>query len=314
MKSSSNLIEASQNRQSTLSWIPVDFSEAVSSEMPTETTETAPTLFEDLTSPQVQWKETPTVDLDQATEPAAPMVPLGDGQPLVRRWIPGEVRPILPNQPAEQPVDRNSEAPSLEEVRASLIQEALVEASKILQNAQVQAAEMVRQAQERSQEVLTFAHQQGWESARMETNPMIEAVTDMVSQVRSWSDDMYAQSQTAVFNLVQEIAKTLFCDGLQLDSDMLQQTFNRILANARSLGDLRIYINPEDAINLGPYWREYQISMTGHQMEIIPSDSIRRGGCFVDGQLGTVDGRVETQYKAVMDALATSIEGQSTQQ
>jgi len=69
------------------------------------------------------------------------------------------------------------------------------------------------------------------------------------------------------------------------------------------LGNLRIYVNPEDAGLLGPYWRELQESITTHKIEVVPSSSIARGGCYVNGQWGSADGRIETQLKAIIDTL-----------
>jgi flagellar biosynthesis/type III secretory pathway protein FliH len=89
-----------------------------------------------------------------------------------------------------------------------------------------------------------------------------------------------------------------------LESETLQQNYNRVLENARSMGDITIYMNPEDALALGPYWREYQVSISGREVQIIPSESIRRGGCFVDGKWGSVDARIETQLKSIMDTLS----------
>ena len=53
--------------------------------------------------------------------------------------------------------------------------------------------------------------------------------------------------------------------------------------------------------HLDPAWREYQQLISGNRIQIIPSDGIKAGGCFVQGQMGTVDARVETQMKAVLE-------------
>jgi flagellar biosynthesis/type III secretory pathway protein FliH len=40
--------------------------------------------------------------------------------------------------------------------------------------------------------------------------------------------------------------------------------------------------------------------VTGGQAKIVPSENITRGGCYVKGNMGTVDGRVETQLDAFL--------------
>jgi flagellar biosynthesis/type III secretory pathway protein FliH len=40
--------------------------------------------------------------------------------------------------------------------------------------------------------------------------------------------------------------------------------------------------------------------VSGGQAKIVPSDNITRGGCYVKGNMGIVDGRVETQLDAFL--------------
>ena len=245
--------------------------------------------------------ELPIVDLPAA--PSASITQPSDSHSQVRKWQPEEVRATSKISPVQSVVKPN-EGSNIEEIRQKLIVDLMTQAGQILASAQAQATEIVRQAQESAQQVLLDSQQRGWKAAEAETIPMIQSVQAIIDSVQSWRDEMFAQSETAVLNLVKDISQTLFCEGMVLNEEELQQTFNKVLSNARSLGELRIFVHPEDAMILGPYWREYQVSISGQQLEIIPSDSIRRGGCFVEGQMGTVDGRVETQLNAIMGAIS----------
>lgn len=49
-------------------------------------------------------------------------------------------------------------------------------------------------------------------------------------------------------------------------------------------------------------WVDQQLLISGGQAKIIPSTNITRGGCYVKGNMGTVDGRVETQLEALLKA------------
>ncbi len=302
MKSSSNLIETVNGGNFSQTWMPADFSVQT-----VEAVEVKPReIFPDFTP---SGADSSTEEISSIGESAFEPTPKTflDNKPVIRKWSPDTVQPVKP-EGSPQPAIKAVEPLDLESIREKLIQQTTDQASQILLKAQDQAAEMVRQAQESAQQVLLEAQHTGWKSAEAETRPMIQAVQNIIDEVQNWRDEMYAQSEAAILGLVKEIAHTLFCEGMALDEVALQHTFNKVLTNARSLGDLRIFVNPDDALNLGPYWREYQVSVSGQQIEIIPSDSIQRGGCFVEGEKGTVDGRVETQLKAIIDTIQSTAE------
>ena len=92
----------------------------------------------------------------------------------------------------------------------------------------------------------------------------------------------------------------MFGEGVELDTNALQINLNHIMENAHGLGNLNIFLNPRDAKNLDPSWSEYQMLVSGDTVKIIPSGKITRGGAFVKGDMGVVDGRVETQLSAIL--------------
>ncbi len=176
-------------------------------------------------------------------------------------------------------------------------------ATQIILDARRQAEEIIRTAEDNAKSVQEQAYQDGWNTSMNELQAQFATAKSLVQELYAWREEVFTQSESMVLGLIKNIAQKLFGEGFTLDAATLQQTFTTVLDNARSLGNLRIYVNPEDATLLGPYWREYQESITNHQIEVIPSNSISRGGCYVNGQWGSADGRIETQLKAIMDTL-----------
>jgi flagellar biosynthesis/type III secretory pathway protein FliH len=105
-----------------------------------------------------------------------------------------------------------------------------------------------------------------------------------------------------------EIAQKMFGEGVELNPEALQINLNRIMENAQGLGDLKIFLNPRDAKLLDSSWSEYQMLVTGDKVKIIPSGRITSGGCYIKGNMGNVDGRVETQLNAVLKTLEENSE------
>lgn len=176
-------------------------------------------------------------------------------------------------------------------------------ATQLITDARRQADDIIRQAEQQAKSIQEQAYQDGWNTSMGELQGHFATAKSLVQETIAWRDELMSQSEPIILELVRNVAQKLFGEGFVLDSETLQSTFTRVLENARSLGNLRVYVNPDDATLLGPYWREYQESISSHQIEVIPSSSISRGGCYVNGQWGSADGRIETQLKALMETL-----------
>jgi len=242
-------------------------------------------------------------------------------------WIPGEieipppapkvvvkpaqtVQSVTPVQAEQPPVQEAPAGPSIDEKIQTMLDNAKNEAERIIADAQAQAAEIVRQARETGLAVLAESRESGYQSgmsrAEKQAKSIIEASQAILREMNVWREAMLAQSESEVLNLVKTIAIKLFGDGIHLDEENLSQTFSRILTEGRALGDLRVYLNPSDAMTLGPYWQEQQSSYRGQKIELIPSEAIQPGGCFVEGQYGSVDGRLESQFGLILNAISNN--------
>lgn len=209
-----------------------------------------------------------------------------------------------------------AEADSIDEIRRNraaakeILEKAHRDAQEVILRAEQEAAEMRARNQAKVDQAITEGRQQGWDSARQEAASMLQSVSAMIQEIASWKAGLFTQGETILREMAHEIAVVMFGEGVQMDNEGLQRNLNRILENAHSLGDLKIFINPRDAATLDHSWREVQELVMGSRVQLIPSDSILPGGCFVQGQMGTVDAQVETQLKAVLETLNTPVEGE----
>jgi flagellar assembly protein FliH len=182
------------------------------------------------------------------------------------------------------------------------------QAQEIISEAEIQAREIIAQAENEAKEQINKAYAEGLDASNQKAKAMLATVSSIVDEVQQWKNDLLNQGEMMMLRLIIEIAQTIFGDGLPLDPDTLGQAFSRALAQARSLGDLRIYVNPEDAIALSSHWSKMQTSFGGQNIEMVPSEVISRGGCFIDGDFGSVDARVETQFEIAKDSLLATLE------
>ncbi len=192
---------------------------------------------------------------------------------------------------------------SREETHQHHIRHAERQADEILEEARRQADEIVRNAQASIEEVNRQAYEEGLNRARQELASSGEAAQNILNSMLEWREELMNQSQEIVLGLVRTIAQMLFTEGFEVEDAVLQKTFSHALINARTLGELRIFLNPGDAANLDPSWRDFQTNISNQRIQLFPSENIRPGGCFIDGINGTVDARIETRLQLILDAL-----------
>ncbi len=163
-----------------------------------------------------------------------------------------------------------------------------------------QAEEIVARAQEQAAAVMRQAREEGLAAAEREAAHMLQAARTIYDDMLTWRETALAESEGAVLDLVADIARRLFGQGVQLSEEALRETFADALERAKALGDLRIRLNPEDARRLQPLWP----SENDRRLEWIPDAAILPGGCLIEGQAGTLDARVEVKLDRVLEALA----------
>ena len=199
----------------------------------------------------------------------------------------------LPSQPQQNRIN-------LEKETAQILEQARLQAEELILAAQAEADNVLLQAEEEIEQQKKAGYQQSWDQACADIEDTLKATHLLVEEVRTWKTELTSQGEQILIVMLKEIAQKMFGDGVDLDTNALQVNLNHIMESAHGLGNLNIFLNPRDAKNLDPSWSEYQKLITGDNVKIIPSGKITRGGCFVKGEMGIVDGRVETQLSAIL--------------
>ncbi len=188
--------------------------------------------------------------------------------------------------------------------RIKLLQDAHLQADEILRAAQAEADKIILHAQNE----IDQAKQAGYQAARDELQTALDATHTMIEETRQWQATLLKDGEQILIGMLKEIAQTMFGDGVRLDANALQINLNRIMENAQRLGDLNIFLNPQDANLLDSSWSNYQLLVTGNKVRIVPSEKILPGGCIIKGINGVVDARVETQLAAVLNMIGETSE------
>lgn len=189
---------------------------------------------------------------------------------------------------------------------AAILEDARAKAEELILSAQADADGLMLQAQTEIEELKNeqkkAGYEQGVQEARVEMEEALQSVRAMVREVDAWRNNLLTEGEPILIAMLKEVARKLFGDGVELDPHSLQSNLNRVMDSAHGLGGLNIFLNPKDARMLDSAWVDQQLLITGGQAKIIPSANITRGGCFIKGNMGTVDARVETQLEALLKA------------
>lgn len=186
-----------------------------------------------------------------------------------------------------------------------------IETEKYLEKARQQAEEIILTAQSQADEILTQAEaeigeqkqlgrQQASEEVRAEFGEALQAIKATAMEVEAWRNALTSQGETILVGMIKDIAVKMFGEGVELDARALQTNLNRVMDSAHGLGAVKIFLNPRDAHLLDSYWAEQQMLVLGEQVKIVPSSKLKPGGCVVKGNMGIVDGRVESQLSAIL--------------
>lgn len=227
-----------------------------------------------------------------------------DAAVITSAWNVGEVsRAQVIRKPTFRGSDLSSSSQSQSQSQSEAVQISNLEANSILTEAQRQADEIRAAAANDAESIRQKAYIEGQAAAKAELGSTLQAAAEMLEEFRQLTDEFFQNSEPMVLDLVKDIAKNLFGAGFNLDTQSLHETFGQALASARTFGALKVFLNPADVMRLDPNWIESQSLTYSQRIQFIASDDIQPGGCYVSGEQGAVDARVETRLHALMNAL-----------
>jgi flagellar biosynthesis/type III secretory pathway protein FliH len=187
-----------------------------------------------------------------------------------------------------------------------LIEDAKSKADEIISEAEKNAGAIISQAQTEAAAIKQSAFSEGMTAARNEMSQTLQQIERLFQESQLWQEQVMRQSQTRIIEMVLSIGKKLFGGGFELPAEEIDHIVSRAINEASRLGNLRVYLNPEDAKLLVNLWQESELTLNGQQIQIVSSQNILRGGCFIDGEFGVLDGRLEEQFDQITKSIKSA--------
>jgi len=199
----------------------------------------------------------------------------------------------------------------LEIMKERIILEAQQEAENILNQAQMEAASIVELAQSEALQVKETALQQGLEEGKAEGLRLAEAEsTDYLRQAKMTLENAYVEKEKLIANseeeivlLTLDIAQKVIKKEVALGHEVILQIVQEAIKKAAHREKVIIRVNALDLEAVEgqrPLLREKSGSQ---DLIILPDPTVQPGGCVLETDLGTVDARIDTQFKQIEECL-----------
>lgn len=127
--------------------------------------------------------------------------------------------------------------------------------------------------------------------------------TKEIKEARELKRKIIENAEPEIMKLVFEVAEKVVGDLVHKHKDAVRAIVHQALEH--SLGDkITVRMNPADLIRLSEEDRTFKdvLDRTKH-IYFKEDESIDKGGCIVETEIGTIDAQLDTQLKAIRKAL-----------
>lgn len=192
-------------------------------------------------------------------------------------------------------------APGPKPGKKRIIERELVDASReaaeILERAEQQAQRILAKARAQAAETRQRGFQEGREEALAEHAKQLTAALLGVERMAHQMEPHYVA-------LVTFCVEKVINMELQVHPDAVVEVVRAALADARQQREIVVRAHPQDVQALERNRNRLLEDLTrARALELRPDASVRRGGCLVVTELGTIDASLERQLEALAQAL-----------
>lgn len=168
--------------------------------------------------------------------------------------------------------------------------DARMQARAIVEEAQAQAAALAREATAEASELRARAEREGREAGEARAAALV------IEAERRHAQSL-DESERELLRLGVGLAERILRKQIELAPERVRDIAAGVLERARRARRRRLHLHPEDV----PLLRD--LIAPADLTELVADASIERGGCLLESDLGTLDGRLEVQVAELRRAL-----------
>lgn len=176
-------------------------------------------------------------------------------------------------------------------------------ARRIIGEAYAKAEEVKLEAEEILKEVneeMEKARKKGYEEGRQEG---LAQYTEEILKLRGEKETFFGKIEPEIIKLTMAAAEKVIGKIVESQKEVVKAVVAQAIEH--SLGDrIVVRVHPEDLKRIKAEEFEFQDkTWQTKQLHFKEDASIRKGGCVVETEVGTIDAQLETQFKAIRKAL-----------
>ncbi len=207
----------------------------------------------------------------------------------------------------QTPVKKVSIDQIVPEENSGVLSKGVIEAKdrgqKILDAAYAEAERMKREASALKAKIaseMEAAKHNGFEQGRAEG---LGSVTEMATSLMLVKEKFYADAEPEIIKLVMTIAEKVVGKMVRENDDSIRSIVRQALESA--IGErITVRLNPEDYAVVAADEMEFRdILDRTKRISFKEDETVGKGGCIVETEVGTIDAQLETQLKAIKKAL-----------
>ncbi len=174
---------------------------------------------------------------------------------------------------------------------------ALQYADQIIAEAEERATTIIASARAEAEEIRCKASASGLDQARNEAAAMISAATLK-------REELLSGVQRDVVSLAMERANKVSHRELDLRPELIAELCGDVIQQVLLASSVIMHVHPDDlAVVRGRQDALSERLEKGASFRIVEDETIGRGGCVIESDMGRIDARLETQLAAIERAL-----------
>ena len=151
----------------------------------------------------------------------------------------------------------------------------------------------------------------GWQKGLeilAEVRETVKSFTSMVDDLMVQKKRLLADSEEVVVRLSCEIARRIVTKMAEMDEEMILEIVRNALGHLGDKQKVTIRVNPADAETLRSHGDELaEATGAGSTVEIAEDVRIKRGGCLIEGESGSVEAQLDRQVDMIEKALMEAV-------
>ncbi|HRJ45236.1 MAG TPA: FliH/SctL family protein, partial [Caldilineaceae bacterium] len=188
---------------------------------------------------------------------------------------------------------------------AESLRQAQAKAAALLRNAQDEVIVLQAEAQARGyEEGYAIGVAEGRETGEQMLVAGIEEVQSLLSAIQTERAYLLSLAEMEVATLAMAIGEKVVGSLARQQKEMILHTVNRALNEVIITGPFSLRVHPDDVVYLEESWHQVESGDEGHSWKLVGDPAIQPGGCMLTCGPATVDARLSSQLKSIVNGLA----------